>query len=311
VIRIVFMGTPQFAVPVLRNLIAVNDFEVVGVVTQPDRRRGRGQKITFSPVKKLALEEELPILQPKSLREEGFIRRLRGISCEVVVVAAYGKILPPQVLSLPPFGCINVHPSLLPKYRGPSPIAWAILKGEGETGVTLFLMDEGMDTGPILAQARCPISPQDTRESLSAKLSQIGANLLIETLPRWLDGEIEPQPQNESEATYTRALSKEDGLMDWSRPSTELWHMSRAYYPWPGTYTYWQGNLLKIIEAEPLLSWSCDEEPGTVVELDEGVAVVTGEGVLLLKRVQLAGKKAMEIEDFVRGRRGFVGAKLK
>jgi methionyl-tRNA formyltransferase len=298
-------------VPVLRNLIAANDFEVVGVVTQPDRRRGRGQKITFSPVKKLALEEELPILQPKSLREEGLLRRLRGISCEVVVVAAYGKILPPQVLSLPPFGCINVHPSLLPKYRGPSPIAWAILKGEEETGVTLFLMDEGMDTGPILAQARCPISLQDTRESLSAKLSKMGANLLIETLPHWLNGEIEPQPQNESEATYTRALSKEDGLMDWSRPSIELWRMSRAYYPWPSAYTYWQGNLLKIIEAEPLSNWSGDEEPGTVVKLDEGVAVVTGEGALLLKKVQLAGKKAMGVEDFVRGRRGFVGAKLK
>jgi methionyl-tRNA formyltransferase len=139
----------------------------------------------------------------------------------------------------------------------------------------------------------------------------MGANLLIETLPHWLNGEIEPRPQNESEATYTRALSKEDGLMDWSKPSIELWRMSRAYHPWPGAYTYWQGQLLKIIEVEPLLSWSGDEEPGTVVELDEGVAVVTGEGALLLKKVQLAGKKAMGVEDFVRGRRGFVGAKLK
>jgi methionyl-tRNA formyltransferase len=306
--RLVFMGTPDFAVPVLKALIG--RYDIVGVVTQPDRRAKRGRKVVALPVKVVALAHDLPVLQPPSLRRPDAVAELRALAPEVIVVAAFGQILRAEVLSIPPKGCLNVHASLLPKYRGAAPVAAAILAGEEETGVTIMLMDEGMDTGPILSQATCSISPQDTRESLSARLTQLGADLMMDTLPRWLAGEIVPQPQDHSQATYCRIIAKEDGLIDWSQSAVEIWRRSRAYYPWPSTYTYWRGKLLKVLRAEALPHWSGEGERGQVMALNEGLAVATGEGALLLREVQLAGKRALSAEDFARGQRDFVGSVL-
>lgn len=306
--RLVFMGTPDFAVPILKALI--ERYKIVGVVTQPDRRVGRGRKVEASPVKVVALDNGLPVLQPPSLRRPDVVAELRALALEVIVVAAYGQILRAEVLGIPPRGCLNVHASLLPKYRGAAPIAAAILAGEEETGVTIMLMDEEMDTGPILSQATCSIFPQDTRESLSARLAQLGADLLIDTLPRWLAGEIEPRPQDRSQATYSRIIAKEDGLVDWSQSAVEIWRRSRAYHPWPSTYTHWRGELLKVLSAEALPHWSGDGKPGQVMALYEGLAVATGEGALLLGEVQLAGKRALSAKDFARGQKDFVGSVL-
>jgi methionyl-tRNA formyltransferase len=306
--KLIFMGTPDFAVPVLRALI--ERYEIVAVVTQPDRRAKRGRKLKVSPVKTVALAHDLPVLQPPSLRQPAIVAELRDLAPEVIVVAAFGQILRAEVLSIPPRGCLNVHASLLPNYRGAAPVAAAILAGEEEAGVTIMLMDEGMDTGPILSQAPCPISPQDTRESLSARLAQLGADLMVDTLPRWLAGKIEPQVQDHSQATYCRIISKEDGLIDWSQSAVEIWRRSRAYHPWPSTYTHWQGKLLKVLRAEALPHWSGKGEPGRVMALDEGLAVATGEGALLLNELQLAGKKALSAQDFARGQRDFVGSIL-
>ena len=306
--KLVFMGTPDFAVPVLEALIG--RYEIVGVVTQPDRRARRGRKLEASPVKVAALAHDLSVLQPSSLRRPDAVAELRSLAPDVIVVVAYGQILRAEVLSIPPRGCINVHGSLLPRYRGAAPVAAAILAGEEETGVTIMLMDEGMDTGPILSQATCSISHQDTRESLRARLAQLGADLMMNTLPRWLAGEIQPQSQDDSQATYCRIIAKQDGLIDWSQSAVEIWRRSRAYYPWPGTYTYWRGKLLKVLRAEALPQCSGKGEPGRVMTLDEGLAVATGEGALLLREVQLAGKRALSAEDFGRGQRDFVGSVL-
>ena len=306
--KLIFMGTPDFAVPVLKALIG--RYEIVGVVTQPDRRAKRGRKLEASPVKVAALAHDLPVLQPPSLRRPDAVAELRALSPEVIVVAAFGQILPAEVLAIPPKGCLNVHASLLPRCRGAAPVAAAILAGEEETGVTIMLMDEGLDTGPVLSQATCSISPQDTRESLRTRLAQLGADLLMDTLPRWLAGAIEPQPQDHDQATYCGIIAKEDGLIDWSQSAVEICRSCRAYCSWPGIYTYWRGKLLKVLSAESLPRWSGEEEPGRVMALDEGLAVATGEGALLLDEVQLAGKKALSAEVFARGQRDFVGSVL-
>ena len=306
--KLIFMGTPDFAVPVLKALIG--RYEIVGVVTQPDRRAKRGRKLEASPVKVAALAHDLPVLQPPSLRRPDAVAELRALAPEVIVVAAFGQILPAEVLAIPPKGCLNVHASLLPRCRGAAPVAAAILAGEEETGVTIMLMDEGLDTGPVLSQATCSISPQDTRESLRAKLAQLGADLMMDTLPRWLAGAIEPQPQDHDQATYCGIIAKEDGLIDWSQSAVEICRSCRAYCSWPGIYTYWRGKLLKVLSAESLPRWSGEEEPGRVMALDEGLAVATGEGALLLDEVQLAGKKALSAEVFARGQRDFVGSVL-
>ncbi len=307
--KLIFMGTPDFAVPVLKALIG--RYEIVGVVTQPDRRARRGRKLEASPVKVVALAHDLPVLQPPSLRRPDAVAELRALAPDVIVVAAYGQILPAEVLAIPPRGCLNVHASLLPRCRGAAPVSAAILAGDEETGVTIMLMDEGMDTGPILSQATCPISPQDTRESLRARLAQLGADLMMDTLPRWLAGEIEPQPQDHDQATYCCLIAKEDGLIDWSQPAIEICRSCRAYCSWPGIYTYWRGKLLKVLSADALPQWAGEGEPGRVMALDEGLAVATGKGALLLGEVQLAGKRALSAEDFSRGQRDFVGSVLE
>ncbi len=252
--RVVFMGTPQFAVPVLAGLIGEYPQigtvgPVVGVFTQPDRPRGRRRQLQPSPVKMLAQEYRLPVFQPASLRDPGVQTELRALQPEVIVVAAFGQILPPTVLELPPFGCINVHASLLPRWRGAAPVAAAILAGDEATGVTIMRMDAGLDTGPIMSQRSLLISPDDTRASLTVRLAQLGTDLLIDTLPDWLAGKIEAQPQDESLVTYAPQLKKEQGRINWQDPANEIGRQVRAFYPWPGAFTHWHDKPLKILRA--------------------------------------------------------------
>jgi len=299
--RIVFMGSPEFAVPTLRAL--AESYPVVGVVTQPDKPAGRGRKPTPPPVKRVAEALGLPVMQPRRLRAPEAYEQLAAWQPDLIVVAAYGQILRPNVLALPRYGCINVHASLLPRWRGASPIQHAILHGDAETGITIMLMDEGMDTGPILTQEALPIAPDDTAGTLSAKLSQLGARLLLETLPGYLEGRIRPRPQPEEGVTYAPLLKKADGELDFTQPAEALARRVRAFNPWPGAFTLWKDRPLKIhrAHAAPLAS------PGAGVRLIvEGLpAIGTGEGVLVLDEVQPAGKKPMPGEVFLRGARGW------
>jgi methionyl-tRNA formyltransferase len=316
-VRLIFMGTPEFAVPSLERLIHAQH-QVVAVYTQPDREAGRGRPLVLSPVKKVALARGLPLMQPARLSPEEK-ERLAALHPDVIVVAAFGQILPPAVLDIPPLGCINIHPSLLPRHRGPSPAAAAILAGEELTGVTIMLMERGLDKGPVLAKAPAIISPQDTAGSLTLKLAEAGAELLAETLPRWQGGELVPQPQDEEKATYSKLTAKGEGEIDWHLAAVSIWRRVRAFQPWPGCYTRWRGKLLKILEATPLPGEG-GLVPGRVIavryaggEPEPGGAVVgveTGRGVLGLLWVQLEGRRAISAAEFIRGQRDFLGAEL-
>ncbi len=306
--RVIFMGTPEFAVPSLRVLH--DAYRVVLVVTQPDRQAGRGRALVPPPVKVVAQELGLPVYQPHTLRTPEALAQLQEATPHVIVVAAYGQILRPNVLALPAHGCVNVHASLLPRHRGAAPIAAAILAGDEVTGITIMLMDAGMDTGPILAQAEEPIGPEDTTATLTVRLAERGARLLGETLPRWLGGEIHPQPQDEMQATKAPLIKKEDGLIDWGEPALAIWRRVRAYNPWPGAHTYWQGRRLRIVGAEPLPNWQGCEPPGTVLPTQQGAAVVTGQGALLLRDLQLEGRSCTDCLSFVCGQQTFVGSRL-
>ena len=308
--RIVFMGTPQFAGTILESLLQ-SSYQVLAVYTQPDKPAGRGHRVVFPAVKKLALERQIPVVQPETFKSSEVVEKLASFQPELIIVAAFGAILPPAVLSLPKFACLNVHPSLLPRHRGPSPVANTILCGDELTGVTIMLMDAGMDTGPILAQEKVGISFMDTAGSLSSKLADVGAKLLVETLPKWLGDELRPQAQDESQATYSKVMTSKDAEIDWHLSSVELWRKVRAYNPWPSCYTWWQGKRLKIHKTIPLDDVREGEE-GEVIALAEppGVGVVTGQGVLGLCEVQLEGKRAMSADDFVRGKRDFIGRVL-
>ena len=304
--RIVFMGTPKFAVPTLAML--VESYQVVGVFTQPDKPAGRGQHLTAAPVKEWAQERGLLILQPRTLRDAAVQAQLAELKPNMIVVAAFGVLLPKPVLDLPPHGCINVHASLLPKYRGAAPIPAAILNGESEVGITLIRMDEGLDTGPMIAQASVPIRPDDTTDTLTVRLAELGAQSLAETLPRWVAGQITPQPQDHSRATLAPKLNKLDGRLDWPKPAAELDRRVRAFSPWPGTFTSWNGKLLRIISVQvtgrpPEKAWeqAAQGTAGLVVKDGGAIGVVTGDGVLRLVEVQLEGKRAMSALDFVRG----------
>ncbi len=310
--RIVFMGTPEFSVPTLEGLIG-GEHRIVAVYTRPDRPAGRGRILTPSPVKRVASAHGLPVLQPASLKVPAEVAQLEELEPDAIVVAAYGQLLPQQVLDIPPFGCLNVHPSLLPRYRGASPITAAIISGDEETGITIMLLDAGLDSGPILAQRAIPIEPEDTTESLGGKLARLGAELLAQTLPRWFERSLTPEPQAEASATYTRLVAKEEGEINWRLPAVELWRRVRAFYPWPGCYTRWRGKQLKLLEVVPLPGGQ-GLEPGRVLSPspEQGVAVgvVTGAGILGLRRVQLEGKQAMMAADFLRGHDDFIGDRL-
>jgi methionyl-tRNA formyltransferase len=309
-VRTVFMGTPQFAVTILESLFQ-SSYQVLAVYTQPDKPAGRGRPVVFPPVKKLALGRQIPVIQPETFKSGEVVEGLASFQPEFIVVAAFGFILPPAVLSLPKFGCLNVHPSLLPRHRGPSPVANTILCGDELTGVTIMVMDAGLDTGPILAQKQEEISFMDTTGSLSSKLADVGAKLLLEALPKWLGGELRPQAQDESQATYSKLITSKDAEIDWHLSAVELWRGVRAYNPWPSSYTWCQGKRLKIHKAIPFGD-VVEGKIGEVVALTEspGVGVVTRQGILGLCQVQLEGKREMSAEDFVRGKRYFIGCVL-
>ncbi len=304
--RIVFMGTPEFAVPVLAALTRT-EHTIVGVFTRIDQPAGRGKQLQPAPIKQLALEHNLPIFQPPTLRKPEFSAPLRELAPNVIIVAAYGLILPPDVLAIPPRGCVNTHASLLPRHRGAAPIAAAILAGDAETGITLMQMDAGLDTGAILATRAMPIGDDDTTGTLTPKLAQLAAELMIETLPRILAGDITPQPQDESRATMFKTIKKEEGRIDWTRSASEIARRVRAFNPWPSTFTFWNGVQLKILRAHPVAS-NKNVEPGTVMQRGKDIAIATGDGLLVLQEIQLAGKKALSAEEFVRGQSKFVGS---
>lgn len=314
--KVVYFGTPEFALAPLQRLLETETHQVLEVVTQPDRRRGRGSQLSPSPVKALALSHGLPIWQPERLRRDAELAAvLRSLGADVFVVVAYGQILPPSILEIPRYGCINIHGSLLPKYRGAAPIQWALYHGERETGVTTMLMDAGMDTGPMLLKQKVSIHLGDNAATLSAKLSEIGADLLLETLQQL--PQLQPEPQNEAEATYARLIQKSDYAIDWKRSALALHNQVRAFYPY--AYTQWQETPLKLLQTwplipevaaelpEPLQSFVCQPEAsataGTVVDLIKGwgPVVQTGQGRLLLSQVQLSGRKAQSGWDFVNG----------
>ncbi|HLY31314.1 MAG TPA: methionyl-tRNA formyltransferase, partial [Ktedonobacterales bacterium] len=285
---------------------------VVGVVTRPDKPIGRGRQMVFSPVKQLALDAGLTVLQPGPLRRPEALAALQELAPDVIIVAAFGQILPPDVLALPPHGCLNIHASLLPRHRGAAPISAAILAGDAETGITIMRMEEGLDTGAILTQRATPIGDDETTGALTLRLATLGADLLIETLPRWLAGAITPTSQDDALATMTRPLRKEDGRLDWRQPAAMLARQIRAVTPWPTAFTTWNGRQLKILQAHPLteLPSTAPETTGACFTFDRAdpryrqdgpLACVCGEGALTLEVIQLEGKRAMPGADALRG----------
>ena len=323
-LRIIYMGTPQFAVPALEALIAGSKpgqileegYEIVTIITRPDKPSGRGKEIVYSPVKQLALSRDIPVWQPGSLKRQENIDALAAIQADLYIVAAFGQILPQDVLDLPRYGTLNIHASLLPKYRGVSPISESILQGDTETGVTIMLIDAGVDTGPILLQRTIPIAENDTTGSLTTRLAGLGASALVEALPLWVQGKITPQPQDNRFASHTRMLRKEDGKIDWNLPAVVLARTVRAFTPWPGVYTYWGNRLLKIISAHAVQSTSTTESKIGIVGLykEDGrqmLAITTGDGLLAIEKLQLEGKKVMNADEFMRGYTQIVGETLE
>ena len=301
-IRVVFMGSPDFAVPALDALAA--HYALVGVVTQPDRPAGRSGTLKPPAVKTAALRLKLPVIQPEKLRYPEAMAQLQAWAPELIVVAAFGQILRPDVLDLPKFGCINIHGSLLPRGRGAAPIQAAILAGDYETGITIMKMDPGVDTGPMLSQRAIPISPEDTAGRLFEKLAPIGAELLLGTLSRYLSGELRPQPQPSEGVTYAPMLNKEDGRLDFTQPAAALERRVRAFNPWPGTWFEWNSAPIKVLHARV----SDEKSPGVGDRLivDEYPAIGTGAGMLILEEIQPAGKKSMPGKAFLSGARGWV-----
>lgn len=311
-LKIVFMGSGAFAVPSLDALVR-EGYQVAAVVTQPPRPAGRHRKPTPPPTMVAAERLGLPMLHPEKVRALEAVEQLRGLQPDLIVVAAYGQILPQSVLGIPPRGCLNVHGSLLPRWRGAAPIQAAILAGDEFTGVTIMLMEPTMDTGPILAQSLTRIEDSDETPDLESRLSRSGAALLTSVLPFYLEGSITPVAQDAGQATYAPMIKKEDGLVDWSLPTRQIWRANRAYRPWPGTYTHWKGKLLKVVSCWPDEAQAAAEEPGTVILLGAGkeVGVATGSGVLVLKELALEGGKTVGAREFLLGHRDFVGSRLE
>ena len=302
--KIIFFGTPDFAAVILKALMK-NGFNVVAVFMQPDKKIGRKQEATFSPVKKLALEKKIKIFQPENLRNESLIGKIREIGADLIIVAAYGKILPKEILKIPRYGSVNVHASLLPKYRGASPVQGAILGGEKETGVTLILMNEKMDEGDVLMQEKIQVGESETAENLLRKLGRLGAKMLVGFVPDWISGKIKPQPQDETKAIYCKPIRREDGKINWSKPAEEIYRKYRAYQPWPGIFTSYdkKGRLsrLKLISISAEQGVGAGKKPGEVVKYDQDVGIQTGKGLIILYKVQPEGKKIMSVSEFLCG----------
>lgn len=296
--RIVFMGTPDFACPTLQTLIERGE-NILAVITQPDRPKGRGQKLAPPPVKELAQRHDIPVLQPPRVREPAFIQVIREYAPDVIVVVAFGQILPKALLDIPPKGCINVHSSLLPRYRGAAPLNWCIVNGETETGVTTMLMDAGLDTGPMLLKRSTVIDENEDIVSLHDRMAAMGAQLLAETLDRLVEGSLEPVPQDDGQTCYAPLLKKEDGLIDWRRTAREIHNQVRGMAVWPGAYTSLDGQTLKIFRT---LTGNGVGTPGTVLRASRGtLEIACGNGSLLIGELQLAGKKRLECASFLAG----------
>lgn len=310
--RIIFMGSSAFSLPSLQSLMS-NKYDISTIYTQPDKKAGRGQRVTASPVKQYAISQGLKVMQPETFKDPQEVDKLRALAPDLIVVAAYGLILPDSVLNIPRYKCINVHPSLLPRYRGPSPVTAAILNGDKLTGVTVLLAETKVDSGPMLGRREMAVADDDTTGSLTEKLAWLGAETLLEVIPGWVGGKIQPVPQDESQASYTRMVKKDDGRLDWKLPAVNLWRMVRAYYPWPGCFTIWKNARLKIIRAIPLQG-SEGGHIGEVIAVSQDnpakIAVRTGEGLLGLLRVQPEGKKEMPAEGFIAGHHDFIGSIL-
>jgi len=311
-LRIVFMGTAELSCDSLRALLESPAFQVVAVVTQPDRPKGRELKLQHSPVKQLVLRAGLPVLQPERARDAAFLSALRELQPDLIAVAAYGQILPPSILDLPRFGCLNVHASLLPRYRGAAPIQWAILNGDAETGVSIMKMDAGLDTGDILTQATTPIHPEDTSETLHHRLAQLGADLLVRTIPDHVAGKLLARPQLAEGATYAPKIKKEDGRLDWTQPAHALWNRVRGLVPWPGAFSGLPGqpqpHLVKIWQAEVV---ERSGQPGEVLQADKaGLVVACGREALLILTLQREGGRRLPAPEFLAGHPLKPGQKL-
>ncbi|MCX6745195.1 MAG: methionyl-tRNA formyltransferase [Candidatus Parcubacteria bacterium] len=320
-LKVIFMGTPDFGVPVFVSLI--HSTNVIAAVTQPDKKVGRKQEITQSPIKEVALENKIRVLQPLKVHDNSeFIQQVKDLQPDLIIVVAYGFILPQEILDIPKFGVINIHASLLPKYRGASPIQAAILNGDKETGVTIMLIDDKMDHGPLLGQRTITINDNDNFESVHDRLSQLGSELLMEILPEYLAGEIEPQVQDEAEATYCQLIKKEYGKIDWNKSAQEIERQVRAFNSWPGSWTDWNNKNLKVIKAvvyastKPVLNQAeglsmTTGKIGEVFKVNDGLAVACGQDALEILELQLEGKKPMNAKDFLNGYSDIIGSIIK
>lgn len=308
--RIAFMGTADFAVAILQALWE-NKFNITAAFTKIDSRAGRGYELQESVVKKFALEKKLPLFQPEKLDEKS-AENLKKLQPDIIIVADYGKIIPKSILKLPPYGILNVHPSLLPKFRGSSPIQNALLSGEKETGTTIMLLNEGMDTGDILTQEKITIQPTETFNELSSRLAQLSAQLLLKTLPLYMADKIKPQKQDDAQATFCRMIKKEDGKIDWTQNADEIFNRYRAFEKWPGVYTFWQDkriNLKRIALDEPQNHKKL--KTGEVFWAEEKLKIQTREGVIIIKELQMENKNATSYKNFINGYKDFVGSILK
>ena len=305
------MGTPDFSTSVL-SLLSREGHEIIGVYTQPDRPSGRSKNPKPSSVKTYAIEQDIPTFEPATLKNDrGALKNIKTLNPDLIVVAAYGLYIPTSILEVPSLGCLNIHPSLLPLHRGPSPVATALLKGDSVTGVSIMQITAKLDAGPIVAQKRVDIKTAESSYSLTHRLFQLGGELLIEILPSFQKGDIHPYQQNHSEATFTEKLTREHGNIDWRLDVNSLVRQTKAYDPWPGSFTYWNGKLLKIIGASSYdIRSESLHQPGEVVSLETTLGVNTGKGILVPKTMQLEGKKSMDAPEFLNGHKNFIGSIL-
>jgi len=313
-IKIIFFGTPEFSVPAFKFLIE-NDYRIIAAVTAPDKPVGRKQMLVSPPIKILAQQNNTPVFQPSSLKKDTeFLQKFKELKPDLCVIVAYGKIIPKDYLNLPKYGFVNIHPSLLPKYRGPSPIQSAILNGETETGVSIMLADEEVDHGPILNSNKQQATSNKSYKEIAKELAELGAKLLIETLPGYIGGAIKPKPQNHSEATFTKMFSREDGKISWPQTAEQIYNQIRALNPEPGTWTTWNGRILNIIETELARKGNhCTDDlpPGKIKIVDNQIAVKTSKCYLVIKSLQLEGGKEMDAKSFLRGHSDFASSQLE
>ncbi|GKZ02886.1 methionyl-tRNA formyltransferase [Paraclostridium bifermentans] len=298
--KIVFMGTPEFAVPCLQKIID-EGHEVVAVVTQPDKPKGRGKKLAMPPVKELALKYDIPVYQPLKAMEESFVDTLKEMNPELIVVVAFGQILPKSILDIPKYGCVNVHASLLPRYRGAAPLNWVIINGEEKTGVTTMYMDEGLDTGDMILKSEIPLDDEITAGELHDKMMIDGAKVLKETIDLIEKGEAPREKQSNEDTCYSPIMNKSLGNIDWKKSAIDIHNLVRGINPWPSAYTTYEGQTMKIWKTK-VIDKNSDKDPGTIISVDkEGINVSTSEGILQIKEIQMAGKKRMEVPEYIKG----------